>query len=533
MTSSTKFENYFHVFRDIIRAMHSSTSLKEVLNVVVTKSADVLDAKGALLRILNKGTNQFDVRAAWGLGERYLSKGPVTTEKLLSDPTELHKVKIITNIWHAPRVEYPQEAWNEGIRMMIDVPLTVTEQVIGLIRIYLTEQRGFSDDELDFIITVAEQCACIIERVQLMENQQARFDHLATQMDKMSSLGRMAAGIAHEINNPLTGILLYSSNMSKKVSAGSPLDEGLNIIIQETQRCKTIIQGLLEFARDREPQTVSANVNDIMEKALGIVDNEFRLRHVTKKVQLADRMVETMLDENQIEQVFINLLLNALHAVEENGSVTVKSGMDADKETVRVEIIDNGCGITVKDIKKFSNPFTPLKQKEPGSDWRLVTASSRIMRATYGSLAYLEKSLVFQLSFRSGLRIPAKEEIMKALCILVIDDESVICDACRLILSEKGHAVDHCLTGKAGLLTIEGGTYDLILLDMKLPDVDGMEILKAVRKKEPAPFVIVMTGYSTMSNALQAMKLGAADYLAKPFTDDELVDAVEKLCANQ
>ena len=204
--------------------------------------------------------------------------------------------------------------------MMIDVPLAITEQMIGLIRIYLAERRGFSDDELDFIVTVAEQCACIIERVQLMENQQAQFDHLATQMDKMSSLGRMAAGIAHEINNPLAGILLYSSNMSKKVPPGGPLEEGLNIIVKETQRCKTIIQGLLEFARDREPQKVPADINDIMETALGIVENEFRLRHVDLERQLAEDMVKTFLDENQIEQVFINLLLNALHAVEENGS---------------------------------------------------------------------------------------------------------------------------------------------------------------------------------------------------------------------
>jgi two-component system NtrC family sensor kinase len=288
MTSSTKFESYFHVFRDIIRAMHSSTSVQEVLQVVVTKSAEVLNAKGALLRILNKETNQFDVRAAWGVGERYLSKGPVTTEKLLSDPRELHKVKIITDIWNAPRVEYPQEAWHEGIRMMVDVPLAVREQMIGLIRIYLPQRREFSDDELDFIITVAEQCACIIERVQLMENQQAQFDHLATQMEKMSSLGRMAAGIAHEINNPLAGILLYSSNMSKKVPQGGPLEEGLNIIIKETQRCKTIIQGLLEFARDREPQKVPADINAIMETALGILDNEFRLRHVDLERQLAE-----------------------------------------------------------------------------------------------------------------------------------------------------------------------------------------------------------------------------------------------------
>jgi DNA-binding NtrC family response regulator len=122
---------------------------------------------------------------------------------------------------------------------------------------------------------------------------------------------------------------------------------------------------------------------------------------------------------------------------------------------------------------------------------------------------------------------------MKALSILVIDDESVICDACRLVLSERGHAVDHCLTGKTGLRAIERGAYDLILLDMKLPDIDGMKILETIRKKVPGSCVVAMTGYSTMSNALQAMRLGAADYLAKPFTDDELVEAVEKSFAKR
>ena len=366
MTSSTKFENYFHVFRDIIRAMHSSTSVKEVLEEVVAKSTEVLSAKGALLRILNKETNQFEVRAVYGMGERYLHKGPVTTEKLLPDPRKLHKVIFITDVWNAPRVEYPQQAWDEGIRMMLDVPLAIEDKLIGLIRIYLEKPREFTDDELDFILTVAEQCACIIERVQLIESQQTQFDHLATQMEKMSSLGRMAAGIAHEINNPLAGILLYSSNMSKKVPQGGPLEEGLNIIIKETQRCKTIIQGLLEFARDREPQKVPANINDIMKNALGIVDNEFRLRHVGLQLQLAEDMSKTLLDENQIEQVFINLLLNAVHAVEENGRVVVKSAVDSKHKTVRVEITDNGCGIAENNIEKIFEPFYSTKIKGTG-----------------------------------------------------------------------------------------------------------------------------------------------------------------------
>ena len=122
---------------------------------------------------------------------------------------------------------------------------------------------------------------------------------------------------------------------------------------------------------------------------------------------------------------------------------------------------------------------------------------------------------------------------MKSIRILVIDDEGVICDACELVLKEKGHSIDRCMTGKAGLQAIQAGHYDIILLDMKLPDIDGMEILQAVCKKPPVPRVIVMTGYSTMANAVQAMKLGAMDYLAKPFTDDELIAAVENVFSKQ
>ena len=112
--------------------------------------------------------------------------------------------------------------------------------------------------------------------------------------------------------------------------------------------------------------------------------------------------------------------------------------------------------------------------------------------------------------------------------ILIIDDERVMCDGCNLALSDKGHSVDICMTGGAGLDAILKGRYDLALLDMKLPDIDGMDILRAVRREKPGVYIIVMTGYSSVQNAVEAMKLGAFDYLSKPFSDDELVLAVER-----
>jgi DNA-binding NtrC family response regulator len=121
---------------------------------------------------------------------------------------------------------------------------------------------------------------------------------------------------------------------------------------------------------------------------------------------------------------------------------------------------------------------------------------------------------------------------MKPRRVLVIDDEQVICDACQLILSEQGCRVEHELTGTAGLLAIEKSDFDVVLLDLKLPDMDGMEVLRRVGKEKPGLSVIVMTGFSTTLIAVEAMKNGATDYLGKPFTDDELITTVENANVN-
>ena len=361
MASLNIFKNYFGVFRDIIRMMHASNSLEEVLNLGVRKTSEVLHAKGTLIRLINKETRQLEVRAAWGMDKSYILKRPVSSDKLMLWNDDGKKIHIITDILNAPQVLCPQQVLDYGINMMLDVPLSINYQIIGLMRIFLTKPRKFSDDELDFMITVGEQFACIIERVRLMENQKAHYNHLAIHMEKMSSLGCMAAGIAHEINNPLAGILLYSSNLIKKVPPQSFLEEGLQIIMSETQRCKVIIQGLLEFSRDKEPQKVLANVNDILDKALTILNNEFYIHHIRIDEDLETELPAIYLDENQIEQVFINILLNAAHAIEKDGIISIKTSVAAEQAKVSIEIVDNGCGINEKEIRKIFDPFFSTK----------------------------------------------------------------------------------------------------------------------------------------------------------------------------
>jgi len=366
MAHSMSITAFYNVFRDISTAVHSSTDVEEVLELVVWKCTEMLDAKGAILRILNLETHELELGAAYGLGERYLSKGVVSSEEVITDLCRKNKVIIIEDILGDPRVKYPQKAWEEGIRMILDIPLMLKEDIVGIIRIYFTEKRQFSQEELDFVIAISQQCACAIDKVRLIEEQRFKYDQLALQTEKLSALGRMAAGIAHEINNPLAGILLYSTNLVKKVAEEGDLKEGLDVIIQETIRCRTIIQDLLEFSRDREPQKIMANINDILEKALTILENEFRLHHISIKRELSRQIPDNEFDVNQIEQVFVNLLLNAVEAIQDDGEITVRSQIDVDRKYERIEISDTGCGIRSENLSKVLEPFFSTKVKGTG-----------------------------------------------------------------------------------------------------------------------------------------------------------------------
>lgn len=210
------------------------------------------------------------------------------------------------------------------------------------------------------------RCIHLSRDITRRKNLETQYHQLALQTEKMSAMGRMAAGIAHEINNPLAGVLLYSTNMMKKVPEEGPLKDGLEVIIHETLRCRTIIQELLEFSREREPQKISVNINDIVEKSLRILDNEFRLRHISVEKHLSREMPDILLDANQMEQVFINLLLNAIEATEEKGRITVQSYIDPDEKQGMVEISDTGCGIPEENISKVFEPFFSTKAKGTG-----------------------------------------------------------------------------------------------------------------------------------------------------------------------
>lgn len=366
MGTSIDVKAFYDIFREISTLVHSSTDAEEVAELVAWKVTEMLDAKGATIRVINLETNQLDLFASYGLSENYLSKGSVSCTKFITETVRKNRVIIIEDMLTDPRIQYPRQALEEGFRMMLDLPLTLGETVVGIIRIYFAEKRVFSEEELDFIIAISQQCSCAIDKARLIEDQRAQYYKLASQMEKLSALGRMAAGIAHEINNPLAGILLYSSNLIKKAPEEGPFKEGLDIIMHESLRCRNIIRDLLEFARDKEPERAPANVNEIIEKAVNILENEFRLKRISIEKELSSEMPVILLDVNQMEQVFINLLLNSMEAVQEHGKITIQSHTDPENNCVKIKIADTGAGIHNDDIEKIFEPFFSTKPKGTG-----------------------------------------------------------------------------------------------------------------------------------------------------------------------
>jgi len=139
------------------------------------------------------------------------------------------------------------------------------------------------------------------------------------QSDKMASLGRLAAGVAHEINNPLTGVLTYSSFLLKRVKNNKELEEDLKVIVRETKRSREIVKSLLDFARQSVPKKNSANINEIINNAIEVVNNQLSLNHINLEEHLDSSLPKATLDANQIQQVFINLLVNAADAIGDSG----------------------------------------------------------------------------------------------------------------------------------------------------------------------------------------------------------------------
>lgn len=227
------------------------------------------------------------------------------------------------------------------------------------------------------------------------------------QSEKLASLGKLAAGIAHEINNPLGGILIYSYLILEETPKDNPHYDNLKKIVKETTRCKDIVKGLLEFARPKEPEMSLTDINDVIERSLSIVERQVLFQNITIKKEYSRGLPRTIADGAQLQQVFINMIINAAEAMKGNGALTIKSSLEQDKQYLAIEFTDTGHGIREEDKKRLFEPFFTTKEVGKGTGLGLAI-SYGIIQKHHGDISVssqVGKGTTFKV------RLPVRKEV--------------------------------------------------------------------------------------------------------------------------
>jgi len=219
------------------------------------------------------------------------------------------------------------------------------------------------------------------------------------QSEKLRSLGKMAAGVAHEINNPLTSILINTHLMLEKLEKRHEFYENLSLIADETSRCTQIVKGLLEFARQNPPQKTHTNINELIDRTTQLLENQASFQNVRIVKELDPNLPAIKLDRNKIQQVFWNLLLNACEAMPKGGQITISDSLSADKKSIEVRFTDSGVGISKENVNKLFDPFFTTKSSGTGLG---LAVSYGIMQQHDGKIevkSELGRGTVFTLTF--------------------------------------------------------------------------------------------------------------------------------------
>lgn len=213
-----------------------------------------------------------------------------------------------------------------------------------------------------------------------------------SQSEKMASMGQLAAGVAHEINNPLGGILLYANLALESLDKDSNIREDLEYVIEDTNRCKDIVKNLLAYSRQTNPSKKIIQFNEIVNQSLALIRDPKLFENIILEKDLSDQMMLVNLDKEHFGQVFINLVMNAVSAMDGEGVLKLTTYRDKLAKKVYLEVADTGCGIPEENLSKVFDPFFTTKEPGKGTGLGLSTAFG-IIKESGGEISVKESSL--------------------------------------------------------------------------------------------------------------------------------------------
>lgn len=367
------------------------------------------------------------------------------------------------------------------------------------------------------------------------------------QSEKLAAMGQLLAGVAHELNNPLSVVLGLASLLRETVRDG-PLAESVQDIAQAAERCARIVKNFLALARQHPPERRQGQLNQIVKEAVELLAYPLRVDNVEVRLDLAEDLPALWCDRHQLQQVLVNLITNAHHAMRETPAprrLTLTTRFHPTEGRVSLGVADTGPGIAPGIQRRIFEPFFTTKPLGQGTGLGLSLChgivedhggSIRVESAPgQGALFRVELPVVEPPAAEREAGAPEAPQPIRGKTILVVDDEPRVAAVLASLLSADGHHVETAGDGAAALAKLEARSYDLILTDIRMPELDGPGLYRAVERRHPELLrrLGFLTGDTLSPETRAFLEQIEAPSLSKPFTLAEVRQVVQRALRNK
>jgi signal transduction histidine kinase/ActR/RegA family two-component response regulator len=455
-----------------------------------------------------------------------------------------------------------------NLRSAVAVPMMVEGELFGILLTARRDPNAFSSGECEFLRMLSEQVALAAHQARLHHQLQSAYDELRTtqqavmQQERLRALGQMASGIAHDINNALCPIVVYSDLLLQNADAlGETVAKNLQNIKTAGEDIAHIVSRMREFYRRRDGKDALSQIdlNKIAEQVTELTRPRWRdipqARGITIELQTAfeENLPSIVGNESELREAITNLLLNAVDAMPNGGKLTLRTrtrgkpqagSKDRKPSFALLEVIDTGSGMTEEVRKRCLEPFFSTKGKR-GTGLGLAMVYG-IMERHEGRIEIDSKpnfGTTMRLVFPAReLQVAAVEQPrapvpLPALHVLCVDDEPLLREMMKQILENGGHNVETADGGQAGIeifrsARARGEPFDVVITDLGMPHVDGRQLAKAVKAESEKTPIVMLTGWGTIMKDDGDMPAQVDGVLSKPPKIIELFEMIANVTGN-
>lgn len=552
---------------EVAQTMVASMNIDKILNIIIGKANQLAGTNISTLRLLDENSGELLIKASVGVREEVIPLIPLKVgEGIVGEVAQTGTLQIAENLEKDRRFDYfPREL--QRVSSEIVVPLKISTRVIGVLVCASEEQMSFTSREVELLNSLANLAAIAIENARLYQKviqEREEIKGYASVLEKRESeleeankvKSQFLSMVSHELRTPLTTIIGYL-HLLKNKNLGA-IDEKQENVLSTIERrangLKIIIDGLLDISKVDSCRGLELNL-EFVNTAKIINDIIFSLKPMAdrKGIKIENKVPEDFsevkCDPNRMAQVFSNLLDNAVKFTDK-GKITVKGV--SKKNEFEFIVSDTGIGIPPQYVEKIFERFFQVDSSDtrPYGGTGLGLAITRDIVHAHHGIIKAESELKKGSKFI--IRIPKfKEEPLKEISakidiitvngshqektILAIDDDNDLLILLETILAEEGFNVITAVDGLEGLKKLYENKVDLILLDIRMPKIDGFDICKIMKKYEDTKNipVAILSAAGHASDIKRGRLSGADEYIVKPFQPHEVVKSIKKLLKSQ